>query len=197
MREKKVEFAKELYDKIWKTKGSRFNAYHRLRITKSLSYYTTSLLSAYLIITNLLIPFELVGSDYSKTISFISVSLSIVLLVFVIMENSMEYGIRAENFHNCSKSLGKLFNRLDSLMDDDKLEEQLLERINKEYGEIIDKHDNHSPIDYALHKAKHPNEFALNWWERNWIRTKYDYLIHSKYFLFMFGPPLIALALTF
>ncbi len=44
MRKREAKFEDELYDKMWKTKGSRFNEYERLRRKQKLSFYTTSIL---------------------------------------------------------------------------------------------------------------------------------------------------------
>ena len=41
------EHAQELDSKIWKTKGSRFNAYRRLEKRHRLSFQATSLMSIY------------------------------------------------------------------------------------------------------------------------------------------------------
>lgn len=118
MRARKGTLSEELYDKIWKTKGTRFNAYERLRRRQKRSFYATGLLSAYLIIINLLQPFNLlVLPTDSNIINFISVSLSIILLVFVTIENSAEYNLKGDNFHNSAKELGRIFNDLHSLME--------------------------------------------------------------------------------
>lgn len=192
MRKKTSTFEEELYDKMWKTKGNRFNAYERIRKTQKLSFYTTSLLSAYLIIVNLLEPFNLLPANITTHfVSFISVSLSIILLVYVILESSMEYSLKAQNFHNCSKEIGKLFNELENEMDNKPINQEKVNQISIAYSNILDKYDNHSPIDYALHKTKHKKDFNLNWIERVWIRIRANFFVHFKYYLFIFGAPLI------
>lgn len=176
---------------MWKTKGSRFNAYERLRRTQKLSFYTTSLLSAYLIVINLLEPFNLTsGAIEPRTISFISTALSIILLVFVILENSAEYNLKGAGFHNCAKDIGRLFNQLHSILDKNETDISKYEEIADKYSDILDRYDNHSPIDYEVHKTKHPDDFKLHGIQKEWIRLKANYLIHGHYFLFMFGPPI-------
>lgn len=198
MRKKTGTFEEELYDKMWKTKGNRFNAYERIRTTQRLSFYTTSLLSAYLIIVNLLEPFGLLPADITTHfVSFISVSLSIILLIIVILESSMEYSLKAQNFHNCSKEIGKLFNELEDEMDNKSIDEEKVHQISISYSIILDKYDNHSPIDYALHKTKHKDYFKLIWIERVWIRIRASFFVHFKYYLFIFGVPLVILIWIF
>lgn len=192
MRERKGTLSEELYDKIWKTKGTRFNAYERLRRRQKRSFYATGLLSAYLIIINLLQPFNLlVLPTDSNIINFISVSLSIILLVFVTIENSAEYNLKGDNFHNCAKELGRIFNDLHSLMDKNETDQTKYEEIGNRYSDVIDRYDNHSPIDYEVHKTKHTNDFKLSYVDRQWILLRANILNDFHYFAFMFGPPIL------
>ena len=192
MRERKGTLAEELYDKIWKTKGTRFNAYERLRRRQKRSFFATGLLSAYLIIINLLQPFNLLvlPSD-SNMINFISVSLSIILLVFVTIENSAEYSLKGDNFHNCAKELGRIFNDLHLLMDKNITDNAKYEEIGKRYSDVLDRYDNHSPIDYEVHKTKHTKDFNLNIVQKQWILFRANILYDFHYFAFMFGPPIL------
>jgi len=178
MREKKGSYSDKLYDKIRKTKGAKFNAYERLGRRQKRSFYAIGILSAHLIIINLLQPFGLltVPDDYS-VISFISVSLSIMLLVFVTIENSTEYNLKGNNFHNCTKDLGRVFNDLDSLIERKVTDTKEYDNISNKYSEILDKYHNHSPIDYEVHKTKHKNDFKLNLFQKNWVLLKANCLI--------------------
>lgn len=192
MREKKVSFSEELYDKIWKTKGTRFNAYERLRRRQKRSFYATGLLSAYLIIINLLQPFNLSNlSQNSNIINFISVSLSIILLVFVTIENSAEYNLKGDKFHNCAKELGRILNDLDSLMDIEIPEQSKIDDISRRYSDVLDRYDNHSPIDYEVHQALYVKEFNLGFFHRQWILLKANFLYDLHYIAFMFVPPIL------
>lgn len=192
MRERKGTLSNELYDKIWKTRGARFNAYERLRRRQKRSFYATGLLSAYLIIINLLQPFNLfVLPTDSNVINFISVSLSIILLLFVTIENSAEYNLKGDNFHNCSKELGRIFNDLHSLMDMNEEDQTKYEEIGKRYSDLLDRYDNHSPIDYEVHKTKHINEFNLKFIQKQWIFLRANILYDFHYFTFIVVPPIL------
>jgi hypothetical protein len=192
MRERKGTLSEELYDKIWKTRGTRFNAYGRLRRRQKRSFYATGFLSAYLIIINLLQPFNLfVLPTDSNMINFISVSLSIILLVFVTIENSAEYNLKGDKFHNCSKELGRIFNDLHSLMAKNEADQTKYEEISKRYSDVLDRYDNHSPIDYEVHKTQHINDFKINFVQRKWILLRANILNDFHYFAFMFGPPIL------
>jgi hypothetical protein len=192
MRERKGTYADELYDRIWKTKGARFNAYERLRRRQRRSFYSTGILSAYLIIINLLEPFGLISlpSD-SNMVAFISVSLSIILLVFVTIENAADYSLKGTNFHNCAKDLGRIYNELHSLIEKKESDHSKYDAIAEKYADILDKYDNHAPIDYEVHKTKHSNDFNLNFVHRNWILLRANYIIDSHYFAFIILPPIL------
>jgi len=192
MRERKGSYQDELYDKMWKTKGARFNAYERLRRRQSRSFYATSLLSAYLIVISLVEPFNLIPpTSDSKIVAFFSVALSVILLVFVIIENAAEYNLKGNNFHNCAKDIGRIFNTLHSLIEKKEVDISKYEELADKYSDILDRYDNHSPIDYEMHKTKHPNDYKLNFLQIQWILLKGNYLIDLHYFAFMFGPPII------
>lgn len=194
MRVKKGKFIDELHDKIFKTKGARFNAYERLKKKNRLSFYTRTLLTSYLIIVNLLNAFNPFQFNInSKIVSFYLISLSIILLIFIILESVMEYNLKAEKFHDCAKKLSRLFNKLQYMMDEENLSKKKVEDITNDYMDIIDRYDNHLPIDYLMHKTKHKNDYNIDKTTNWWIKIKFNYLIHYHYYLFMLIPPIIGI----
>jgi hypothetical protein len=187
------KYTTELYDKMWKTKGSRFNAYERLRRRHTRSAYATSLLSAYLIVLSLIQPFGLFQGADTKMISFFSVAVSIMLLAFVTLESAAEYNLKGNNFHNCAKDIGRIFNELHALIEKGETDILKFEGIAEQYANILDKYDNHTPIDYDVHKTKHRKDFQLNIIQRQWILLKANYLTDGHYFIIMTGPPALFL----
>jgi len=183
----------ELYDRIWKTKSARFNAYHRLKKKSIMSSYTLSLLSVYVIILTLLGPFKIIKNlEVLETINFLSICVSILLLVFVLLENSMEYNLKAEKFHNCSKSLSKLFKKLEVLQESkyDFEKNNGIKQVTVKYDSIIDLYDNHAPIDYELHNVQNDlKKYSKN--KKKWIKLKYFYINNSVYYLAIYLVPLV------
>lgn len=185
-------YAQELEANIQKTRESRFNAYERLRKTQRLSTYTTSLLSAYLIIINLLSPFDLLPAHIDPAfVSFASVALSIMLLVFVIMESARDYSLRGKAFHDCSLELGALRYKLHALLCEANPSHQRIDEMADAYHQIMVKYDNHKPIDYELYRAHHPEISGLSATQRLWLKFYAAYGIHTTYFVFIAGPPLL------
>ena len=65
-----------------------------------------------MIVLSLLQPFKIIkDTETVNILNLASVCVSIILLVFVLMESSMQYNVKAEKFHECAKSLGKLFKK--------------------------------------------------------------------------------------
>lgn len=183
----------ELYDRIWKTKSARFNAYHRLKKKKIMSSYTLSLLSVYVIILKLLEPFKIIqNAETLETVNFLSICVSILLLVFVLIENSMEYNLKAEKFHNCSKSLARLFKDLEIIKESKSDYEKTngIKKITEKYDNIIDLYDNHDPIDFELHRVNN-NLKDYNDRKKWFIRNTYHYFNNLIYYLAIYLVPII------
>lgn len=191
----------ELYDRIWKTKSARFNAYHRLSKTHVLSSYSTSLLSVYVIVLSLLQPFCIIeNTNTIKYINFASACVSIMLLVFVLMEGSMQYNLKAEKFHDCAKSLGRLFKKIELVKENPDMDEtdkyKKINKIAKKYDNIIDLYDNHKPIDFEYHRAinglKGYSKFKV-WF----IKFRYRYLVYFYYYIAIYLVPFLLLIILF
>ena len=88
-------FLESLSDKVWNTKNARFTASRKMRRNKYASNIMTTLLSAYIIIINLL-----VYTDRFKAvnvqITILTIALSILILVVTLMINQVEYEKKRE-----------------------------------------------------------------------------------------------------
>ena len=87
------DFSAELNFKFWTTKGARFFASHRLKKINKLSLYSIGFLSTYLIILGLLSFFEnsIELLFTTKYLPIISISISILILIFSQLEGSNNY----------------------------------------------------------------------------------------------------------
>lgn len=213
MRKQENDTQSELYDRLWKSKSARLNAYQRLSKTYILSSYSTSFLAVYVIVLSLLQPFKIITD--SETVNFLnlaSISISIILLVFVLMESSMQYNLKAEKFHDCAKSLGKLFKKFEFIKDDPKLNEQAkylkYSKIQKRYDEIIELYENHRPIDFkyfqAINNLKSFNdnktkllgfELKIGNFNKWYVKFKYNHLIYIHYYIVIFVIPILLVML--
>ena len=106
-------FEVELNYKLWITKGARFKASERCEELDARYNRIVGWVSSYLIIFSVLtlckIPFFTLPDNYS---TFISISLSILILVFSQFAYAKNYSVHARNYHECGLEISKLYNKL-------------------------------------------------------------------------------------
>jgi len=192
------DFLEELKHKIWSTKGTRFTADSRLKLIAKNSTLSISFLSAYLIIFGLVSVYNLYNPNAinPNVIAFTITALSVLVLVFSLLENSQNYPIKAKNFHDCALDLADLYNELQNYKsyNNDSSEQEKLEfckKLQKEYQNILRRYDNHDPIDNKKFRINHPDYYKIKWHE--WITTPILYFYNSRliYLLMMIVPGLI------
>ena len=184
------DFSKELNYKVWSTKGTRFCASTRYKKKNRNSIWTIGLLSAYLIIFNIA-DILIIQSD-SNWIQFGSVGISLLVLVFSLFENLGAYGLKGHLFHQCGLELSKIYSelRISKTMNDGPVSIQKLKSINEEYDRILDKYENHDPIDYKMFKAQKPTyeDHNLSWFDVKLIHLEFFFKTHLVYFFMMICP---------
>lgn len=195
-------FLEELNYKIWSTKGSRFNANKRLLLISRLSNLSNSMLSVYLIAIGLLSVYNIYNNGFiaQSVLPYITTCLSILLLVFSQIENSKNYQLKAKEFHNCGLELSKLYNKLRvfKTMDsstNDKNKELFTQEIATQYELILEKYDNHEPIDHSLFKTRNAKYFEISWIEVFCIKTNYYIKTQLGYHLIILIPPVILISI--
>jgi hypothetical protein len=191
-------FLEELNYKIWSTKGSRFNANKRLLQVSKLSNLCNSMLSVYLIAIGLLSVYNIYNEKlYNENLIAYSITcLSILLLVFGQIENAKEYSSKAKEYHNCGLELSGLYNELrifKTLKENPSLEDKLkfAQKIANDYQKILEKHENHEPIDNELFKSKTAAYHHLNWFDVVKIKIEYYFKTDLLYHILIVFPPII------
>lgn len=191
-------FLEELNYKIWSTKGSRFNANKRLLQVAFYSNLCTSMLSVYLIAVGLLSVYNIYSPETfnENLIAFSITCLSILLLVFSQIENAKDFNSKAKEFHNCGLELSKLYNKLrifKTLVQYPTVREkrEFANEISEEYQRILEKHENHHPIDHKLLKTKSAQYHELKNYKVALIHVEYYLRTLFIYQLLIVIPPLI------
>lgn len=163
----KKDFGAELNYKLWITKGARFNAANRLKIKSTLSVYCIGFLTGYIIIINLFTFLPVSSSlQFSPTVLTITtVGLSILVLVFSLVENLKNYSLESEKIHSCAMEIGKLYNewRYYKTLAHEKVDlvDKVLD-LTQRYEIILDKYGNHENIDTHLFKVRHNYYFDFS-----------------------------------
>lgn len=152
--------ASELSTKIWKTRGSRLNAYRRINSRAKISLYLISIYSSYVLLASIFAEkLEALTPSFPSALNITLISLSLLILVVSIIEGTSRHEVVANNLHECAKKLTPLINRLNIIKDQPPSEATTatIKKINKKYASIINAcADNHSPIDYKKFQLEHP-----------------------------------------
>lgn len=138
-----------LLAKMWKTKGSRFNAHARLQGRYWASILATSLLSMYLAALSLC---QLTFADAmtpvaNKLLSIGGVVVSIFLIIITLVETARNYLGDAERMHQSALAISELYNRFQALTIDQADAQRLT--FNDSYSEALKAIAvDHKDIDY-------------------------------------------------
>jgi len=211
------EFIIDLDSKMWKTRGSRYNADRRLKRKSNLSLATISLLSFYVLIISIVSSFSVFNLNNTETgfLTFISIVISIFIIVLSLLEASKEYSIKAERLYTCANEINRLMSELKfaqaTITEIDKLEKEVY-KIHNEYQLLIKNvKENHDDIDFDLFRVankkkpmkqltkdlkQYEGEFEIGGFEILKIYTKLA-LHYSLYYICIFGPLIILVISTF
>lgn len=192
------DFLEELKHKIWSTKGSRFKADQRLRTVSKYSNLCIHFLSAYLIIFGLISVYNLYNQAVvdPNVIAFAITAMSIMVLVFSLLENSEDYKLKAKNFHDCALALATLYNELQNFKTyrkeaTDKEKMDFAEQMQKRYQTILERHENHHPIDNRSFKLQHSDYYSVEWTEKILVPVKYFCLTRLIYLVMIILPAVV------
>jgi hypothetical protein len=181
---------------LWITKGARFSAHERCLTQNKWSNLSIGILSAYIIIINLVTIFKFSDCPIfnANFISFISTALSILILVFSQLENSNDFKLKAEKFHNCAREVAKVYRDVRNLKRMQLSDEELQNKLNQhtaEYEGILDKYENHEELDYMHYKVSHPEDFPMTDWNRFKFRVTHYISSIFVYHLLIIVPPIL------
>ncbi len=193
------DFLEELKHKLWATKGIRFYASDRLKGLATISNICTSILSVYLIIFGLLSVYNIYNpSEQTEDLfAFSMTAVSIGLLVFSIFENSQNYLVKAEKFHDCALDIADLYNELQNFKTykTNSTDENKLDFCNQhqiKYQNILRRYENHSQLDTKKFRADNMDYYKYLKWHY-WWKTQFLFFYKTKliYLLAILIPGLI------
>ena len=148
---------KALDDKIWRTKGARFNAHRRLARKQNLVVFVTSASSIHLISISI---FQIAGficlSDFQDSMmSLISIIVSIVILVYGLIEGGKNYGLLSEVNHRCGIDIDRVYKNIYGKTTQDEVN-----KLSDDYDNLLEKYStNHDVIDDQYFMSCHPDVF--------------------------------------
>lgn len=185
-------FEVELNYKLWITKGTRFKASERCEELDARYNRVVGWVSSYLIIFSVLtlceIPFFTLSENCG---TFISISLSILILVFSQFAYAKNYSVRARNYHECALEISKLYNELRSLKMNPKHNMSDVNNIKDKYEKVLDRYDNHLPIDLTMFQLQKKEYFKISILHKVYCNIRYFFLVRFIYYFCVYGLPLL------
>lgn len=196
------EFGAELDERIWKTKGARFNAYRRLTKRHQLSYLATAFMSVYVVffaLASVVLP-RGAGHLDGPQLSLATAFMAIAILVINATEYFKSYQLRGDRLHRSAMDLSELYDELRMLVvasgPDEVIPQEKLQSVDRRYHEILKSvPDNHDPGDYELLKAQYPEDFKLTRFQVGSIRVREFLRIGGWYYGALVLPPLLFILL--
>lgn len=179
--------------KVWKTMHSRYTASARLKNKHMYSQYSIAILSVYVLSLSIAPKFSLLCNLNLDSINFVSILLSICIIVVSLLEANNNYELKAERLYNCANELNTLLQKLKKVSDNPVDYCSEVESISLEYSKIRDKYsDNHSPHDYDFFRARYYSEFKdeISKSDRYWFYVKH-YFMSYAFYIFLTVIPLI------
>jgi hypothetical protein len=171
------------------TAGSRFIAAARLERHDKQLTRLTAFTSAYVIALTVLPYFLKQTATVTDLYNFVTVVLSVVILVSSLLQYSNGDVVNAEQHHRSGLEINEL-RRLLLLKDPQKITPAQLEEFTEKYGAILQKYSiNHEDIDYLQYQLERPEDHDwMGFGDRLTIRLR---LAYRKYL-----PSLILVAIT-
>jgi len=197
-------FAKELYRKIWITRGTRFNSHKRLMSRHNWSLASIAFSSAYVLIISIIgyIPLATIDSQRKDVITLSAIVLSLFILVLSLLEASKNYQIKAKDFHDCARKMSPLYGELRKILAleehniaETKISSRLAE-IQIQYDTILDQcQDNHDAVDFDVFQSQHYRDFNINTYSRVLIQIRSWFCTFLPYLVIIIIVPIIIILL--
>lgn len=155
--ENKYQYLKQI---ISNTRLSRIEAERRLLKLDALSKHASvyyACLTAFISLTSIFVNYE--------GLPFLSIVLAVIVSICTIYSSSQNYGVRAEQMKSCYLDLQRLLFKLDDKANLNETDAQnLSNKIGQQYIDIIQRTENHHPIDFFLAQGKlNKTAYQMRW----------------------------------
>lgn len=168
------------------TTKTRYRASERLKRHYRLSRWTISILTCTLIIIPLTQAFS-VPITVSQELQYVwQTILAILVLVYSLHLGDENFDLRAYKMHQNGVELGRLARKLAGL-DSANVKDNKYDQLASEYYAILEKYENHEPIDYQLTLL---SEYPSEW--KGWILFAFRFMKASLYRTFILSHYLFA-----
>lgn len=154
------------------TTKSRYRASERLERHQRLSRWTVALLSVALVFVPMM---QALGVHLGTDAIYLSATqavLAVLVLVYSLLLGQENFNSRAEAMHRNGVELGRFARRLAGVKYEGKGDQY--EELAKEYYSILEKYENHKPIDYLFTQLTHKPTSNGEWptYIFQWIKAR-------------------------
>lgn len=117
--------------------------------------------------------------------------------MFSLFENSKNYSVRSVQFHDCALKISRLYNEVQTFKSYEKeasLSEikEFSKDIQERYQTILEKYENHSPLDNKIFKLGHRDYYVeIKWWHVIEYRIRDILGTYFWYFTALLTPGII------
>ena len=174
------------------TATSRFIGAKRLRSHEAWSLWAISFASLLLIFVPLFQPFGMKVYLSDSVINLAQILAASIILVFSLLVNGSKFGLRAELMHGCALSINSISRRLEESIQQGTTPYDL-PKLRKEYEIVLEKHENHSDLDFMFAKIRRFSKFYNITWKqksvaliRYWFSYTHYVAILIAEFIFIF-----------
>ncbi|MGY3945149.1 SLATT domain-containing protein [Aeromonas tecta] len=168
---------KELLRRTKLTTKSRYIANERLSTHQKVSQWTVAFISAALIFIPLFQAYGVEISISEKLLNSFQAILAVMVLVYSLLLGQENFVSRAEAMHRSGVELGKFARKLRGFPEDYNKYYELVE----EYYSILEKYENHKPIDYLFTRLLYKPERFNDWPSYLWLYIKAQFFMWLGY----------------
>lgn len=130
------------------TCGARYTAARRMELHGWAAQWTLALLTVGQIIITLIPTLKLRSNFGEAYVGFASVLFAVLVLAYSLLLGMTNYSARAVKMHGCGLELGRLARTLIFLINQGNSSADEYKECAKSYYDILDKHENHTLLDY-------------------------------------------------
>lgn len=188
-----------IYEKIWKTKGSRYQAYNRLRAQYRFSQFGISIISLYIVALSIIPMYFTLDDLTNKVLQILTVVSSIFIIILSLLENSKSYELKADILHRSANEMSAIFNKFQFLVRQKTVTDADALATIQSYDSIIKNCVfNHEDIDYDLFRLCDPKIFELKPYDIIFLHIKCFVINYGLFVALILMPPVtIAVILYF
>ncbi|MBW3761972.1 SLATT domain-containing protein [Aeromonas jandaei] len=168
---------KELLRRTKLTTKSRYIASERLSSHQKVSQWTVAFISAALVFIPILQAYGVDIRISEKLLNSFQAILAVMVLVYSLLLGQENFVSRAESMHRSGVELGKFARKLRGFPEDYDKYDELVE----EYYSILEKYENHKPIDYLFTRLLYKPDRLNGWPAYLWLYIRAQFFMWLGY----------------